>query len=577
MKRVVSFLMAICLLIMPVVMAEDIELNNLVSVDGDIEDTELDIENLEDGIPDELDEIDLSDTLLIDNIISDEEFESTEILSNGEGTTVGPDSDPESIRYVQEMLIAVHALPEGSVNGVYDVATRDAVEDFQRWVNMQRNEYTLEITGLVDDLTRLYLEYCVDHSIVIREDVAISSTNFPDDNFRKYVLSECDSNHDGFLSVSEIEETDGIGVQKYGIVSLQGIEFFTELEWLDCRSNRLTELDLSSNPKLNYLWCYDNDIREMDISNNQLLVENIQKSGAVRSGNMICFYPVTAYDEPEPYMILDNELDIYANGNKIYGSDLTIVRNTGTITIGVGEKIWGINTEEDKWRPYWIHLLSGSEYTCSVKSSNLKVAKGVNSGYVKGLKVGTAKITATATDTWGPGTGTTYTLKVKKAPSKVTLSKTKLTLNIYDEAKIIARLPSGSACRGYKWISSNDDVVSVDEGEVYAHNPGSAIITVKTYNGKKATCKVTVIDPSVPIKVKLNKSGTVKLKKGKSLRLKATVTPSTAQTTLTWKSSNKKVATVTQYGLVKAKKKGTATITVKTENGKTAKVKIKVV
>ena len=119
--------------------------------------------------------------------------------------------------------------------------------------------------------------------------------------------------------------------------------------------------------------------------------------------------------------------------------------------------------------------------------------------------------------------------------------------------------------------------MSVDEGEVYAHNPGSAIITVKTYNGKKATCKVTVIVPSGPTKVKLNKSGTVKLKKGKRLRLKATVTPSTAETTLSWKSSKTTVATVTQDGLVTAKKKGTTTITVTTGNGKTAKVKIKVV
>ena len=119
--------------------------------------------------------------------------------------------------------------------------------------------------------------------------------------------------------------------------------------------------------------------------------------------------------------------------------------------------------------------------------------------------------------------------------------------------------------------------MSVDEGELYTHKAGIATITVKTYNGKKATCKVTVVDPSVPTKVKLNKSGTVKLKKGKTLQLKATVSPSTAETTLTWKSSKKKIATVTQDGLVTAKKRGTTIITVTTGNGKTAKVRIKVV
>ena len=576
MKRMISSLMVICFLIMPVAMTEDIELYNSLSVDEAIDEIELDIDNLEENIPVELEEIDLSSELLIEDNISDEVAESILITSNDGEIVVGPDSDPESIRYVQKMLIAVRALPESSDSGVYDDATRAAVKAFQQWVNEQRNELTLEVTGLVDDLTRLYLEYCVDHAMVIREDIEISNTNFPDDSFRKYVLSECDSNHDGFLSISEINEIDGIGVQKYGIASLQGIEFFTALEWLDCRSNRLTKLDLSKNPNLYYLWCNDNDFREMDISNNPLLIEKIQTSGSVRSGETIWFYHPTAYDEPEPYLILDNELDIYAGGNKICGPEMEIVRDTGTITIGVGEKIWGINTEEDEWTPYWIHLLLQGDYVCTVKSSNKKVAKGVDYGYVKGLKVGTAKITATATDSWGPGTGTQYTLKVKNAPSWVTLSKTKMTLNTEQDAVLKVKLPSGTASHDLEWISSNENVVSVDEGDVYAREPGTATITVKTYNGKKATCKVTVIDPTVPTKVKLNKSGTVKLKKGKKLQLKATVTPSTAQTTLTWKTSNKKVATVTQDGLVKAKKKGTATITVRTKNGKTAKVKIKV-
>ena len=61
------------------------------------------------------------------------------------------------------------------------------------------------------------------------------------------------------------------------------------------------------------------------------------------------------------------------------------------------------------------------------------------------------------------------------------------------------------------------------------------------------------------------------------IQLKATVTPSTAETTLTWSSSDSRIAKVNKKGKVTAVKKGTATITVTTSNGKTAKVKIKVV
>ena len=53
------------------------------------------------------------------------------------------------------------------------------------------------------------------------------------------------------------------------------------------------------------------------------------------------------------------------------------------------------------------------------------------------------------------------------------------------------------------------------------------------------------------------------MKKGQKLQLKATISPKNAKTTLKWKTSNKKVATVSSKGVVTAKaKKGKATITV---------------
>ncbi len=104
--------------------------------------------------------------------------------------------------------------------------------------------------------------------------------------------------------------------------------------------------------------------------------------------------------------------------------------------------------------------------------------------------------------------------------------------------------------------------------------------TVKAYKGSEGAKYAsdngfTLKTMKKPTKVKLNKK-TKTLAKGKTFKLKATLTPKTAVTLLTWKSSNKKVATVTQKGKVKAKKKGTAVITVKTHNGKKAKCKIKV-
>ena len=75
--------------------------------------------------------------------------------------------------------------------------------------------------------------------------------------------------------------------------------------------------------------------------------------------------------------------------------------------------------------------------------------------------------------------------------------------------------------------------------------------------------------------IKLNKTSAT-LKKGKSLTLKATISPSSANNkAVTWSSSNKKVATVSSKGVVTAKKKGTAKITVKC-NGITRTFKVTV-
>jgi len=80
-----------------------------------------------------------------------------------------------------------------------------------------------------------------------------------------------------------------------------------------------------------------------------------------------------------------------------------------------------------------------------------------------------------------------------------------------------------------------------------------------------------------PKSVTLDRSGTVKLKVGGTLQLKASVKPSNARNKgkLTWTSSNAKVATVSG-GVVIPLKAGSATITVKTWNGRTASVKVSV-
>lgn len=86
-----------------------------------------------------------------------------------------------------------------------------------------------------------------------------------------------------------------------------------------------------------------------------------------------------------------------------------------------------------------------------------------------------------------------------------------------------------------------------------------------------------LVKPVYPKSIKLKKKSKT-IKRGKKYKIVIRWNPSnTNPKSVTFKSSNKKVATVTSKGTVKAKKKGKATITVKTKNkGRTAKFKVKV-
>ena len=169
------------------------------------------------------------------------------------------------------------------------------------------------------------------------------------------------------------------------------------------------------------------------------------------------------------------------------------------------------------------------------------------------------------------------------ARTKVTsikLSKQSSTLKKGQTLKLKATIaPSTAASQKVTWKSSNKRVATVtSSGKVTAKGKGTATITctAKDGSGKMASCKITVKLSVTGIR--LNKSKAT-LRKGAALQLKAKVTPAKANNKkVSWKSSNKRVATVSKSGKVTAKGKGTATITCKAKDGsgKKAICKIKV-
>ena len=84
-------------------------------------------------------------------------------------------------------------------------------------------------------------------------DLAVSSTNFPDAKFRKYVLDNLDTNGDKKLSDTEIKAVTKLDVSGLGIANLKGVEKFTALTELNASGNKLKTVDVTKNTKLTYL------------------------------------------------------------------------------------------------------------------------------------------------------------------------------------------------------------------------------------------------------------------------------------------------------------------------------------
>ncbi|MDQ5984263.1 MAG: hypothetical protein RUMPE_01309 [Eubacteriales bacterium SKADARSKE-1] len=88
-------------------------------------------------------------------------------------------------------------------------------------------------------------------------DVAINSTNFPDENFRSWVMDVNHINHanSDYLTQAECNEVVSINVAEEGISTIAGVEYFGNLQTLICSANQIQTLDLSHNIALTYLDC----------------------------------------------------------------------------------------------------------------------------------------------------------------------------------------------------------------------------------------------------------------------------------------------------------------------------------
>lgn len=167
-------------------------------------------------------------------------------------------------------------------------------------------------------------------------DLHICENNFPDENFREYVINETISHSNAdYITKNEAEQVTELffsyGYDYSGekqIKSVKGLEFFTQLRQLKCQGHEIEEIDLSNNKELTLLMIPNNRLKELDLKANTELK------------NLSC-----GKNELESLEVYDLQL------NTVAFSDNHIAQVDDFVYTDL--KTWGVNGEYEDGKGYY--------------------------------------------------------------------------------------------------------------------------------------------------------------------------------------------------------------------------------
>lgn len=249
-----------------------------------------------------------------------------------------------------------------------------------------------------------------------------------------------------------------------------------------------------------------------------------------------------------------HEADPSAAQDRIY---LKVIRK------GTNLQCW-YSLDQETWKQH------SSDFTYeSFENADLKV------GFFTGDTTTTGSSDAVFSDfTLKVGDGEAVQVPVARYAKPVTgisLNKNELELvQGMKETLVAAFTPADASCKEVFWSSSNENVATVEDGEITALTAGETVITAEAADGGfTASCQLTVKRVEFPVEsISLNKTSAV-MELDETLQLQAAFTPENATIQdIIWSSSNQGVATVDENGFVTALYKGTAVITATSKEGR---------
>ena len=272
----------------------------------------------------------------------------------------------------------------------------------------------------------------------------------------------------------------------------------------------------------------------------------------------------------------ENKLDL-----KVTVSDSITLLNK--IVLNDDQKFIEVSEGESKKITYKMEPENTSNKFLLWESSDESVAHVSQNGTVEGIKVGNAIVTVSSTD--GSNVKATIMVIVKdknnKTKNSITLATDNLELFKEDEYKIEYTILDSLKFDSIVFTSEDDKIASVDKnGVIKAKAPGTINITVTAMYGEyemyNTKMKLTVLDKVDGINVKQK---TINMYVNDSKVIEYEIVPKDIEyTSLTFESSDEKIVTVSDSGVIKAIKNGNAevTMTLVNKNNSVVKASIKV-
>ncbi len=220
-----------------------------------------------------------------------------------------------------------------------------------------------------------------------------------------------------------------------------------------------------------------------------------------------------------------------------------------------------------------------TDRTVTWKSSDKAVATVSEDGVVTGVEVGTATIYVSSSNGLTAECIVRVHFKEIEATG-ISLTNSELLMRVGDTAELIAIvIPSNATDQTVTWTSSDESIATVDDkGIVTAISPGLTIITATTANGLKAYCFVTVVPVVIAVTDITLSELEITIAIGETYTLEAFIEPEDAtDKTVTWVSSNRAIATVSQEGVVTGISEGVTSVYATASNGLSVECKVTVV